>query len=537
MKYGSSEIKIGALYCRVSTDELAEVQHGSLEQQKHMGIAMANQLTESTGIQHIVRHILVEEKGVSGGSYKRPKYQELLKLIEARKISFICAKEISRLCRSTSMFCALMQKANENGVSVHIKGLSIDFGSPMGKAMAQILAVVSELEREMIRERTRSSIRSAMLNNKKIPGGTVCIGFDPHPTQKGYWVPNSEELEKVKFLMKTFCETGSLKETLAEAVKMGIKTKRGNEMDYTYLKRLLTNKKLIGKMMVKTGRNYEEEVWVDLPHGTVVPEDLFQSVQNQFAKLDQKRGHYNRRGRRIYLLTGLLVNQANGNLFRGVSGISRNGDPYYYYWNDKGRVRLDAIEIENAIFKELKRAYQNDTQLATYIKQIEQSKFSRLDFLNSQITSTKNELREIQQEEEAVLRKLRQEIGSSTSSALSWLEKQIGQNESKRLDLEARTMELEKERDLLKSCDVNTSRTRGVLANVFERLMKADPAKQRGFLREIFEKIEVLDGDQIKLTWAIPAHLDSPPVTDGGEMVVLACDWRERWDSNPRPSP
>lgn len=56
------ETKFCAIYGRVSDDDATEVDHGSLEQQEHMGRAMAMQLTESTGIKHVVKYMLIQEK-------------------------------------------------------------------------------------------------------------------------------------------------------------------------------------------------------------------------------------------------------------------------------------------------------------------------------------------------------------------------------------------------------------------------------------------------------------------------------------------
>jgi len=101
--------KIGAVYSRVSVEDPEEVEHGSLEQQGHLCRELANQLTARTGIPHRIRFRLIEKKGVSGGTTKREKYQQLLDLIRTRKIDFILAKEISRLSRSSKDFAELTE--------------------------------------------------------------------------------------------------------------------------------------------------------------------------------------------------------------------------------------------------------------------------------------------------------------------------------------------------------------------------------------------------------------------------------------------
>ena len=101
--------RIGASYSRVSDEESASKEHGSLEQQEHIARDEADRQTLKTGTEHKVEYVLTEKDGVSGGNTKRPEYQKLLKLITARKIDFVVAKEISRLNRSTKDFCDFMR--------------------------------------------------------------------------------------------------------------------------------------------------------------------------------------------------------------------------------------------------------------------------------------------------------------------------------------------------------------------------------------------------------------------------------------------
>ena len=129
----SGHIEYGAIYGRVSVDEAAEVEHGSLEQQVNLGKEMAQALTLSSGIKHKVIHSLIEERGVSGKDTNRPKYQELISLIESQQISFVIAKEISRISRSTQDFCDFLDVCKANNVAVHIRGMAADPNTPMGE--------------------------------------------------------------------------------------------------------------------------------------------------------------------------------------------------------------------------------------------------------------------------------------------------------------------------------------------------------------------------------------------------------------------
>ncbi len=319
-------IKVCGIYGRESVLD-TQVEHGSTEQQKYMGLSMAESLTQSTGIQHVVKYVLIEEKGVSGKDTKRPKYQELISLIKARYIDVVIAKEISRLNRSVQDFCELMKLCQENGVAVRIKGLDVDPNKPMGRAMFQMLAVVAELERELCRERVKGTLRSAMIHNKKINGGPLLLGFDRDPDKKGFWIPNIAELKHVVFLMNTFIETLSFIETVKAARKQGINNKNGKPFQKNSIRNLLTNKKYIGLMRVP--RDDDQEEWVNLPFGEVVPADLFARVQKCVGVIEERFRKGNKNVRRAYPLSGLLYHE-DGSKFDVVSGTSHTGKEYLY---------------------------------------------------------------------------------------------------------------------------------------------------------------------------------------------------------------
>jgi DNA invertase Pin-like site-specific DNA recombinase len=313
------EVKICALYGRESVlDE--SVEHGSLEQQKYMGLAVAESLTEASGIEHRVEFVLIEELGVSGKDQNRPKFQELLQLIRADHIDVVIAKEISRLTRSVSDFCEFMELCREHGVAVKIKGLDVDPNTPMGGAMFQILAVVAQLEREMCRERVKSTLRSAMINNKKINGGPIILGFDRDPERKGFWIKNDKEIKQVIFLMQTFCENLSYKETVNAANDKGILNKNKRPFTKSSINNLLKNKRYIGRQRVP--RDDGKEAWIDLPFGAVVPVDLFDRVQSCVELVTKKYGRNNKNQRRPYPLSGLLYHE-DGSKFE-VSPVLEN---------------------------------------------------------------------------------------------------------------------------------------------------------------------------------------------------------------------
>lgn len=494
-----NEVKICALYGRISVDE--EVEHGSTEQQKHMGYASAKQLTEVTGIEHKIKYVLIEDKGISGGTINRPQYQKLLSLIRNGAIDVVIAKEISRLNRSTKDFCDFMELCRSNNVAVRVRGLDIDPNTPMGKAMFQMLAVVAELEREMIRERTKSSIRSSMLNNQKIAGGPIILGFNRHTDKKGVWVVVQEEINIVIYLMKTFNETLSYRETITKANAKGIKNKTNVVFNKDSLKRLLTNRRYIGKLRVPTDDG-KPEIEVNLPFGAAVPVELFEEVQKNVKLVEEKLHNQNRNCSRIYCLTGLLFYE-DGTAFTAKSGTSKNGSLYTYYRNPQNDITVDAEAVENAVVNSL-RVYENDKRMIEKVKDLQKNQFSQLDFIKQQIQQIKSELEKLDKEEKGLGEQLNGGEGNS-QRILKWLDGKLAEIEEKRIDLQGILIELQREREGLEKQSVNVLSLKSSLKVVFDKLMMADPATKRGIFRQLFKKVEIFKENLLKITWAIPA--------------------------------
>lgn len=513
---GPQQARIGLLYVRVSVlDE--EVEHGSPEQQTHMGHEIAKMLSERTGIQHIIRYVLIEEKGVSGGTTKRPKYQQLIELVVSGKVDFICSKEISRLSRSTRDFCDLMELCRKQGVAVHIRGLDLQPDTPIGQLMFQLLALLAEFERAMTIRRVKDSSRSATINNGKLNGGRLPKGLD-YGDRAGYPVPNAKDLDQVIYLMKTFVETGSLKSTLQEAHRLEIRNKDGGAFSYTTLKSLLTNRLLIGKKLVLHGLQDEQQTDVDLPHGAVVPVDLFEEVQKQIRNLDG--GRKNRGARRIYPLSGLLFAEDNSP-FTVQSGTSRSGKVFYYYRNQKNDMRVDANELEVAIFKFLKNSFQSNKELEAIIKGLQKEKSGRLEVLNAQIHSITQELSGLEKQDKSLLADLRSRAGvDSKTKALVWLEQQITDSEARKQELSSKLEALRRELHHLDGAQAGAKAVRSALETTFHRLEKADPVRKRHFLRRVIKRIVLSSDNKATIFWSIPG---SHNLEERG--VVPGIDW------------
>ena len=509
--------ELGAIYGRVSVDGAAEVEHGSLEQQVNLGREMAEGLTLSTGVKHVIKYSLIEDRGVSGKDTNRPKYQELISLIESQQISFVIAKEISRISRSTQDFCDFLDVCKRNNVAVHIRGMAADPNTPMGELVFKIFAMIAEFERKQIVERTKSSIRSAMRNNAKIHGGPVPLGFDKDPGKTGVWTPNKKELSQVQMIMQKFNEHLSYKSLVEELCAMGVRNKTGKDFSTESLKRLLTNKKYIGKLNVPTDSD-KEKVYVDLPFGEVIDKKLFDTVQLSVSKVEKLRG-FNKKRSRVYTLTGLLEFE-DGSRFTGQSGTARSGDPKFYYYNSKNKIRVPAEEIENTVFDSL-RIFEDNEKMIAHANEIKKETFSKLDFVKREILKRKKELKEIAREEESFMETLRTAGGGKSGQrVLKWLDEQLEGVEERKNSIENAIVTLKNEEQSLSEAKVDANTLKRSLKAVFDRLETSDAAVRRGLARQLFKSIKLCVGNRLEVSWNLPLSRGS-----GGKISANKKKW------------
>ncbi len=105
--------------------------------------------------------IIQEQISGSVAFAKRPKGQEVLKLIKAGKVSDLFVEEFSRLGRNAYDTLTTLQTCEEHDVNVHIQNMNLSSKvngkvNPAFKMFSYMMSVIAEQEREQIRERTEA---------------------------------------------------------------------------------------------------------------------------------------------------------------------------------------------------------------------------------------------------------------------------------------------------------------------------------------------------------------------------------------------
>lgn len=477
----------GVIYARSSDDEEAL----SLESQ----VAICKEhLQSSAAYKRLIiklTHTLVERAGTSGGDANRPKYQELLYLIRSGAIDCIFAKEISRLSRNIGDFHTLMLLCSEHNVQIFIPGLDIDLNSPTGKIIVQILAVFAQFEREMIIQRTKSAIRAHSLNGR-LHGQPIILGFEKG-AETGTWVPVEEQIQTVISIFTTFARYKSYKPTVDLLNQLGIKTKKAIDFDYPALKRILTNRKYIGKLQI-SGEDKE----VDLPFGAVVPIQLFNEVQSIIASIDGELRGKTRNPSMIYLLSGLLFT-AKGNPLTGKSGTGRNGASRRYYRNEVEDISFSFEEMEESVLWAVEDICKNQG-MKRYREEVKNTNEEKVVALKRAILATSKEVERLtsikSQSIDALMIDPTSVLVKEIESRVLSINSQVEELTKKHIELTQELADIEKAEESISTLETTIKK------NNFTSKGLNDRKAVRGWLRGLFDKVVIdIETKKIKIFW------------------------------------
>jgi DNA invertase Pin-like site-specific DNA recombinase len=136
------------LYCRVSTkDQNCERQLMELREvaQNHDWNIVGEYVDE----------------GISGAKKSRPALDEMMKDAISRKFEMVMTIELSRLGRSVSHMCQIVDLLKSKNIDLFVKNQNISTDTIVGEFFFNIINAVSQYEKDLISERVVSGLENA----------------------------------------------------------------------------------------------------------------------------------------------------------------------------------------------------------------------------------------------------------------------------------------------------------------------------------------------------------------------------------------
>ncbi len=365
------QLKIGG-YIRVSTEEQASLVDGSLDNQKYRIKAFV----EVKNIQEPNWGNVVEfyiDDGYSAKDTRRPAFQKMMTDLKQGKINLILVPDLSRLSRSISDFCGILELLKQSNSSFLSIKEQFDTSTPAGKMMLYNMINLAQFEREQTAERVALGCHSRAMRGL-LNGGQEILGYSKVPEQKNTYVINEHEIEIVRTIFKKFLEQGSLNRTIAALEEIGIRPKVKQNRKERLVERgywthqtlgsLLRNPAYIGMREVNRKYKFKEQRTLK-PHQKyqlvkaswpgIIEKDLFESVQ---FSLDENKKSERRRlasaEKRVFFASGIVRCADCGRPLIGQSAHGRvNVHRYYVHSYSKGdtitcsirRIRAEDVEV------------------------------------------------------------------------------------------------------------------------------------------------------------------------------------------------
>jgi site-specific DNA recombinase len=323
------------LYIRVSTEEQARIQDGSLVSQRQRLLEYVEGQNRRDAAWGQVVDVYCDE-GKSAKDMNRPEFQRLIGDIRTGKISLVLSTELSRMSRSIRDFCELWDIFKKHNASFITLREQFDTTSAAGEMMVFNLINFAQFERKQTAERISanwlSRAKRGLWN-----GGSIPLGYDRNPKNPGELLPSPEESKQVKEIFHLFLETGSVRKTCQELSKRGMFSKKftnkhglekgGGHFTVPSLFRILTNRAYIGLREIGKANGITDVVKASWK--PIIDFEIFNQVQEKLSS-NKNKFKPDEWKRYPYPLTELLICGECGKHLGGKSAHGKNRKHFYY---------------------------------------------------------------------------------------------------------------------------------------------------------------------------------------------------------------
>ena len=291
-----------AVYTRKSTEDGLEQEFNSLDAQREACEAYV--LSQRHEGWNLVPN-RYDDGGFSGGNMERPGLKSLLADVDAGLVDVIVVYKVDRLTRSLADFAKIVERLDAKQASFVSVTQAFNTTTSMGRLTLNVLLSFAQFEREVTGERIRDKIAASKRKGLWM-GGPVPLGYQ---VVERKLVPEPEEAERVRYIMRCYLESFSAPRLLARLEREGVLTKVQQRVSGPHrggipfrrgsLFYLLKNPVYRGKI-VHRGTAHDGE------HVPIVDEELWDAVQ---ARLREKAPPRKRpkNDRQKALLVGLLI--------------------------------------------------------------------------------------------------------------------------------------------------------------------------------------------------------------------------------------
>jgi site-specific DNA recombinase len=513
--------KIG-LYIRVSTEEQARIQDGSLvSQRKRLEEYVEGQNRRESGWGKTF-DVYVDE-GKSAKNMNRPEFQRLLRDIQSGHINLVLATELSRLSRSIRDFCELWDFFKEHKTGFVTLREQFDTTTAAGEMMVFNLINFAQFERKQTSERLIANFTSRAQRGLW-NGGQIPLGYKRNPSNPGSLLVEDREAESIQMIFAAFLKTKNLRETCLALSAQGVRTKQfinrkdeskgGNHFTVASLHHLLTNATYIGLREINKKRGDNTKVKASWPG--MVEEKDFVTVQ-KILEGNRRRYKPDEWKTYPYPLTGITACGECGQRFNGKSAHGNSSKHHYY---DHSRTlksagvghqhkcqvqRVRAERFEDLVARSLKSVLMDKEIFEKGIRAYREGQNTDLPMLKSRIKQISASVKENEKRVENLVNRIA-ELPQEVSAAP--LYRRLEELQAKIREENGAKDSLELEKIKSGTRDLNEDELKTRIARAIKHLEEAPKEKQREVFTSILQVAEV---HATKLRLGVIACADDVP--------------------------
>jgi site-specific DNA recombinase len=538
--------KVG-IYVRVSTEEQARVEEGSIKNQ----VETLTKYVEAENLKDGKWGALVDvyrDEGYSAKSLNRPELKRLLLDISKKRIDTVVIVEISRLSRLVKDWIDLRSFFHDHGAAFIATRQRFDTSTAMGRAMLDFAIQFAQLEREMTVERVKASYYSRA-SRGLWPGGPVPYGLDTTDKPGNLQVNSAKQIIAEEIFDILTEKAGYITKAVQLIREAGYARDGGVAWDDSSLCRWVRNRALIGEIELNEKNRGREET--NLPEserykvvpavwGAVVDRKKWERanalLDRNYKMLKVPQWKHNE-----FLLTG-MIRCPEGKLLTGASGHGRSGDKYPYYRHQRKCgchfSSLKADEIERVVLRKLKEVASSEENAEQLVaKANEDFKKARPNHREASLAARRKIegfAAQLDQVTNEILR------AASPSERRIWIEKShrlLAEKERAEVELQM----LEKDRHGTDAGMMNADEVKTALARFLSEFDTLPLAARRGLVTSLIDSVEV-HKDEIVLNLKNPGFRwqKKAPVQallgceSGDQNLDERSKWGDRRGSNPR---
>lgn len=548
--------RVAAIF-RVSHLNQAKVKHGSIVQQENAVKDFLNILSRDSGKKLKLTKIFKERGSAKKGTMvKRKVIQELLQMMRNGEIDLIIFEKLDRFSRDQIGTLEFLEEAEKLGVviydmeygEINMKDKNCRFIIQMKTFQNQEYSL--ELSEKMDRKQKMAMVYSGKDNSTR-----NCLGLDKIEGASGFYKINEDEVKIVIDIMTKFIQFQSYKETINYCNEMGYKTKAGKEFNLRRIQRLFNDSKL-------SGENQFEDTWNQFPerqrdgqqvrwfykHGRVIEEELLAKLKLTMQLLNKVKKHKPGKDGKVSLLSGLLKTPEGHNFYRESAG------KYVYYFNSETKIRLRMDEVEKKVLDDIQNVMLESGELRKQVERTILSGDSVVNRINDRLGMVEREIREKTKILDGFSKKMQQLVLSDGEGIAEACEFMISEKNkvSRSVDiLMEEKGELEHKRAHVKQV-VDDKAAEKWIKKTMASFSKEPSVRKKAILSTIFQEIVYenekliykvnLDPDGVEVSnrmsgkkkESFGSYSEKIPLE---ENFGIRSKWRERRDSNSRPSP